>query len=92
MVISRVITRETLFGALITLLITYLLSPLPLQVIVVGFPFLRSDGRENFDVSRVSRPGVWGNVSTFSSLVPEEQRCWEMMKSIQQRGGARAQG
>ena len=32
MVISRVIIRVTPFGALITLLITYLLSPLPLQV------------------------------------------------------------
>ena len=32
MVISRVIIRVTPFRALITLLITYLLSPLPLQV------------------------------------------------------------
>ena len=32
MVISRVIIRVTPFKALITLLITYLLSPLPLQV------------------------------------------------------------
>ena len=32
MVISRVIIRVTSFRALITLLITYLLSPLPLQV------------------------------------------------------------
>ena len=32
MVISRVIFRVTPFRALITLLITYLLSPLPLQV------------------------------------------------------------
>ena len=32
LVISRVIIRVTLFRALITLLITYLLSPLPLQV------------------------------------------------------------
>ena len=32
LVISRVIIRVTPFGALITLLITYLLSPLPLQV------------------------------------------------------------
>ena len=33
MVISRVLVRVTPFGALITLLITYLLSPLPLQVV-----------------------------------------------------------
>ena len=33
MVISRVITRLTPFRALITRLITYLLSPLPLQVL-----------------------------------------------------------
>ena len=32
LVISRVIIRVTPFRALITLLITYLLSPLPLQV------------------------------------------------------------
>ena len=32
LVISRVIIRATPFRALITLLITYLLSPLPLQV------------------------------------------------------------
>ena len=32
MVISRVIVRVTPFRALITLLVTYLLSPLPLQV------------------------------------------------------------
>ena len=32
MVISRVILRVTPFRALITLLITYLLGPLPLQV------------------------------------------------------------
>ena len=32
MVLSRVIIRVTPFRALITLLITYLLSPLPLQV------------------------------------------------------------
>ena len=32
MVISRVLIRETPFRALITLLITYLLSPLPLQI------------------------------------------------------------
>ena len=32
MVISRIIIRVTPFRALITLLITYLLSPLPLQV------------------------------------------------------------
>ena len=32
MVISRVILRVTPFRALITLLITYLVSPLPLQV------------------------------------------------------------
>ena len=36
MVISRVIIRVTPFRALITLLITYLLSPLPLQVGVLG--------------------------------------------------------
>ena len=34
-VISRVIIRVTPFRALITLLITYLLSPLPLQVAVL---------------------------------------------------------
>ena len=33
LVISRVIIRVTPFRALITLLITYLLSPLPLQVL-----------------------------------------------------------
>ena len=32
LVISRVVIRVTPFRALITLLITYLLSPLPLQV------------------------------------------------------------
>ena len=32
MVISRVVIRVTPFRAIITLLITYLLSPLPLQV------------------------------------------------------------
>ena len=32
--ISRVIVRVTPFRALITLLITYLLSPLPLQVVL----------------------------------------------------------
>ena len=35
LVISRVIIRVTPFRALITLLITYLLSPLPLQVEVI---------------------------------------------------------
>ena len=42
MVISRVIIRVTPFRALITLLITYLLSPLPLQV-RWGFGFGGSD-------------------------------------------------
>ena len=36
MVISRVIIRVTPFRALIALLITYLLSPLPLQVGPIG--------------------------------------------------------
>ena len=37
MVISRVIIRVTPFRALITLLITYLLSPLHLQVTLLGY-------------------------------------------------------
>ena len=45
MVISRVIIRVTPFRARITLLITYLLSPLPLQVgfrdAAVGFREIR---------------------------------------------------
>ena len=36
MVVSRVIIRVDPFRALITLLITYLLSPLPLQVGFIG--------------------------------------------------------
>ena len=44
MVISRVTIRVTPFSALITLLITYLLNPLPLQVLFRAqsddFPFL----------------------------------------------------
>ena len=39
MVVSRVIIRVTPFRALITLLITYLLSPLPLQVKARAFGF-----------------------------------------------------
>ena len=39
LVLTRVIIRVTPFRALITLLITYLLSPLPLQVRVVGLGF-----------------------------------------------------
>ena len=39
LVISGVITRVTPFRALITLLITYLLGPLPLQVVTShGYP------------------------------------------------------
>ena len=37
LVIGRVIIRVTPFRALTTLLITYLLSPLPLQVVVFHF-------------------------------------------------------
>ena len=57
MVISRVIIRVTPFRALITLLITYLLSPLPLQV---GFcTFFRL--AEFIQVSQaVGKPGVPG--------------------------------
>ena len=45
MVISRVIIRVTPFRVLITLLLTYLLSPLPLQVGLVSWRLeLRVEG------------------------------------------------
>ena len=44
MVISRVIIRVTPFRALITLLITYLLSLLPLQVGGLGLQVFRVQG------------------------------------------------
>ena len=40
LVVSRVIIRVTPFRALITLLITWLLSPLPLQVVSIVVQFL----------------------------------------------------
>ena len=50
MVISRVIIRITPFKALITLLITYLLSPLPLQV-------PQASGRRSKDCWAADRQG-----------------------------------
>ena len=44
LVISRVIIRATPFRTLITLLITYLLSPLPLQVVVQAYHTLSQLG------------------------------------------------
>ena len=74
MVISRVIIRVTPFRALITLLITYLLSPLPLQVpgfisscvLQASMGFCQSSGRsgQGFTVSGSGfRVQVWFRVS-----------------------------
>ena len=66
MVISRVITRVTPFRALITLLTTYLLSPLPLQVPSPQITYLFQDLYEEIIVRfhgvqvRVNKGiGVW---------------------------------
>ena len=64
MVISRVIIRVTPFRALTTLLITYLLSPLPLQVglRVEGLQFGRGSpwawGLPRFGFSKPSTPST----------------------------------
>ena len=57
MVVSRVIIRVTSFRALITLLITYLLSPLPLQVGFAVYWFrVQGQGSEVPVVMQVPRP------------------------------------
>ena len=67
--ISRVIIRVTPFRARITLLITYLLSPLPLQVNRSGFRIPGSAaGFRNFsEVRRFRRFGSWGYVPSSGS-------------------------
>ena len=52
MVISRVIIRVTPFRALITLLITYLLSPLPLQVTLIATLVSRHEVPESWKQSQ----------------------------------------
>ena len=58
MVISRVIIRVAPFRALITLRITYLRSPVPLQVEGFGVGKFVVDG---FSVHDLGRQGGWGS-------------------------------
>ena len=70
MVISRVIIRVTPFRARITLLITYLLSPLPLQVEGPGCRIYTSGLRVGVKGSEIQRPAYQGGCQNYGPMPP----------------------